>query len=110
MRHAKIVCTLGPASNSPEVLAEMIKAGMNVARLNFSHGSHDDHRATYTMVRDLSRELRRPVAILQDLQGPKIRVGTFESGSIELARGDEFVITVDDILGDQERVFTTYKD
>ncbi|TXD37628.1 pyruvate kinase [Lujinxingia vulgaris] len=110
MRHAKIVCTLGPASNSPEVLSEMIKAGMNVARLNFSHGTHDDHRATYAMVRELSQELRRPVAILQDLQGPKIRVGTFETGSVELARGDEFVITVDDIIGDQERVSTTYKD
>jgi pyruvate kinase len=109
MRHAKIVCTLGPASSTPEVVEQMILAGMNVARLNFSHGSHDNHRKTHAMVRTLSKEMNRPVAILQDLQGPKIRVGVFESGSVELERGDEFVITVDDVIGNDDRVSTTYE-
>lgn len=110
MRRAKIVCTLGPASDTPEVIEELILAGMNVARLNFSHGTHDYHRKVYQTVREVSKDLGRPVAILQDLQGPKIRVGKFENGSIELTPGDEFVITIDDIVGDQDRVSTTYKE
>ncbi len=110
MRHAKIVCTLGPASSSPEVLEEMILAGMNVARLNFSHGDYEDHRKTFELVRELSADLKRPVAILQDLQGPKIRVGTFAEDSIQLHSGDPFTITTDpDVIGDQERVSTTYE-
>ena len=109
MRQAKIVCTLGPASNSPEVLEEMILAGMNVARLNFSHGTHEDHQATYELVRQLSTNLDRPVAILQDLQGPKIRVGTFEEGSVELHGGDPFIITSRSVTGTHEQVSTTYK-
>ena len=109
MRQAKIVCTLGPASNSPEVLEEMILAGMNVARLNFSHGTHEDHRATYELVRRISSDLDRPVAILQDLQGPKIRVGVFEEGSVELHRGAPFVITTRPVTGTHEEVSTTYK-
>ncbi len=108
MRHAKIVCTLGPASNTPEVIEEMILAGMNVARLNFSHGTHEDHRQTYEMVRHLSQKLGRPVAILQDLQGPKIRVGTFEEGSIPLHKGDPFIITTRPVTGTREIVSTTY--
>lgn len=110
MRRAKIVCTLGPASANPETLEQMIRAGMNVARLNFSHGTHEYHRGVFDLVRELSRELKSPVSILQDLQGPKIRVGRFENGSIELIEGNEFVITMDDIEGNQERVSTTYKD
>ena len=109
MRHAKIVCTLGPSSNSPEVIEEMIEAGMNVARLNFSHGTHEDHREIYNMVRDTAQKMGRPVAILQDLQGPKIRVGTFEEGSVQLHRGDAFTITSRDITGTRECVSTTYK-
>ncbi len=110
MRRAKIVCTLGPASASAETIEEMILAGMNVARLNFSHGTHEYHRKMYDTVREVSRDLNRPVSILQDLQGPKIRVGKFADGPVELAEGDEFVITVEDIDGDQERVGTTYKE
>lgn len=110
MRRAKIVCTLGPASANPETLEQMIRAGMNVARLNFSHGDHDYHRQVYNLVRELSKDLKTPVSILQDLQGPKIRVGRFEQGSIELIEGNEFVITMDDIEGNQERVSTTYKE
>jgi pyruvate kinase len=109
MRHANIVCTLGPSSNTIEILEEMVLAGMNVARLNFSHGTHEDHRKTYEMVREVSRNLDRPVAILQDLQGPKIRVGTFEEGSIQLHRGDSFIITTEDIIGTHEHVSTTYE-
>jgi pyruvate kinase len=110
MRRAKIVCTLGPASSSPEVLEKMMLAGMNMARLNFSHGDHAYHRATYNLVREVARDLKRPLAILQDLQGPKIRVGKFKDGSIQLIEGHEFIITADDIEGDGERVSTTYKD
>ncbi len=109
MRHAKIVCTLGPASNSPEVIEEMIEAGMNVARLNFSHGTHEDHRETYERVRQVSRKMNTPVAILQDLQGPKIRVGTFEEGSVQLHKGHSFTITAEDVNGTSERVSTTYE-
>ncbi len=110
MRRAKIVCTLGPASDDPEVLEQMIVAGMNVARLNFSHGDHDYHRQLYEKVRGLSRDLKRPVAILQDLQGPKIRVGRFAEGRVELTKGAEFTITIDDIEGDADGISTTYKD
>jgi pyruvate kinase len=110
MRRAKIVCTLGPASNSKETIREMVKAGMDVARLNFSHGTHEDHRETYEIVREVSEEVGRAVAILQDLQGPKIRVGKFEDGPIELAEGDEFTITSRDIDGDADSVSTTYSD
>lgn len=108
-RRTKIVCTLGPATRDPAVLREMIISGLDVARLNFSHGAHEDHKTMYEMVRGLSRELGKPVSILQDLQGPKIRVGTFKEGPVELNVGDRFCITVDDIEGTQERVSTTYK-
>ena len=108
MRRAKIVCTLGPASSDPEILKQMIQAGLDVARLNFSHGTHDDHRRMYEMVRSLSDEVGKPVAILQDLQGPKIRVGKFENGSIELKTGDRLIITTEPVEGNQERVSTTY--
>lgn len=108
-RRAKIVCTIGPASNKPEILREMILAGMDVARLNFSHGEHEDHRKVYAMIREISDELGKPVAILQDLQGPKIRVGKFEDGGIDLQPGDRLCITAEDCLGNQDRVSTTYK-
>ncbi|MFB6375361.1 MAG: pyruvate kinase, partial [Bradymonadaceae bacterium] len=108
MRRAKIVCTLGPASSSKEVIRKMVEAGMDVARLNFSHGTHEDHRQIYETVREVSKEVGRSVAILQDLQGPKIRVGTFESGPIQLEDGDSFTITNRDVPGDADEVSTTY--
>lgn len=110
MRRTKIVCTLGPASTSEDMIAELILAGMNVARLNFSHGTHDIHARVFEDIRRISAELRKPVAILQDLQGPKIRVGKFETGQIELVDGADFTISVDDFVGNQERVSTTYKE
>lgn len=109
-KRTKIVCTLGPASSNPEVLEQLIRSGLDVARLNFSHGDHDYHRKVFQMVREVSRDVGRSVAILQDLQGPKIRVGRFENGAIELHKGDEFIITMDDVEGNQDRVSTTYKD
>src|SRR5688572_9899283 len=85
MRRTKIVATLGPASSSPEVIRQLIKAGMDVARLNFSHGTHEDHARQIATLRELSRELDTPVTILQDLQGPKIRVGQLPGGAMTLA-------------------------
>ncbi len=109
MRRAKIVCTLGPASSEESVLRRMIEAGMDVARLNFSHGTHEQHRVMCDMIRHLAGAVGRPVAVLQDLQGPKIRVGTFEEGSVKLSKGQRFTITVDDVMGDENRVGTTYE-
>ena len=109
MRRAKIVCTLGPASCSPERLRALVGAGMDVARLNLSHGSYADHEAVYLEVRAASNESGRAVGVLVDLQGPKIRTGRFADGPVTLVNGDRFTITVDDILGSREKVSTTYK-
>jgi pyruvate kinase len=109
MRRAKIVCTLGPAVSSPERLRELVSAGMDVARLNLSHGAYADHEAVYRDVRAASLETGHAVGILVDLQGPKIRTGRFADGPVRLENGARFVVTVDDILGDQDRVSTTYK-
>ncbi len=110
MRRAKIVCTLGPAVESPERISALIEAGMNVARLNLSHGGYEEHQARLDLVRDAANRAQVSVAILVDLQGPKIRLGRFEAGPYELAREDRFVITTDDIVGNKERSSTTYKD
>ena len=109
MRRAKIVCTLGPAVESIEKITELIDAGMNMARLNLSHGSHDEHQKRLDLVRSAAKKANRAVAILVDLQGPKIRLGRFSSGPHELSRGDTFTITTDDIAGTKEKVSTTYK-
>jgi len=109
MRRAKIVCTLGPASSTPEKIGELIDAGMDVVRLNFSHGSHADHAKLIHNVRSEAERRERAVAVLLDLQGPKIRVGRFEKGQIELHPGAEFAITTDpSVVGDEHRVSTTY--
>lgn len=109
MRRAKIVCTLGPATESVERVRELIAAGMDVARFNMSHGSHADHDQRYAVVREVAEEFDRPVAILADLQGPKIRLGTFANGPHELAAGDEFTITTEDVEGTASICSTTYK-
>ena len=109
MRRAKIVCTLGPAVESIEKITELIDAGMNMARLNLSHGSHDEHQKRLDLVRAASKKANKAVAILVDLQGPKIRLGRFSSGPHELSRGDTFTITTDDIAGTKDKVSTTYK-
>jgi pyruvate kinase len=109
MPRAKIVCTLGPASSTPERIGELIDAGMNVARLNFSHGTHDDHARMLQIVRAEADRRGKAVAALLDLQGPKIRIGRLASGQIELKPGAALTITTEEIQGDEQRVSTTYK-
>ena len=109
MRRAKIVCTMGPAVESSEKVHELIAAGMNMARLNLSHGGYDEHQARLDLVRSVAAETNQPIAILVDLQGPKIRLARFANGPHDLARGDIFTITADEVEGTKERVGTTYK-
>jgi pyruvate kinase len=109
MRRAKIVCTLGPAVESPEKVRELIAAGMNMARLNLSHGGYPEHQSRLDRVRAAAAEAGVPIAILVDLQGPKIRLARFKDGPHDLGRGDVFTITTDDVDGTKDRVGTTYK-
>ena len=108
-RRTKIVATIGPATSSPEVLRELIRAGATTLRLNFSHGTHDDHLKSIRLIRQISNELNYPVAILQDLQGPKIRLGKFETGSIVVAKGDPFILTSAKVPGTQTMSSITYE-
>ncbi|WP_103342956.1 pyruvate kinase [Amycolatopsis sp. CA-126428] len=108
-RRAKIVCTLGPATATPEKMRALVDAGMDVARMNFSHGSHSDHKQVYDLIRAAAAESGRAVGILADLQGPKIRLGTFAGGPVEWHNGDVVRITVEDVAGTHDRVSTTYK-
>lgn len=107
-RRVKIVCTMGPATASPERMLGLVEAGMDVARLNFSHGSHEDHEKMYHLVRSTSEQADRAVAVLADLQGPKIRLGKFADGPHVWNTGDLVTITSEDILGTRERVSCTY--
>ena len=109
MRRAKIVATLGPSTDDLATVQNLIKAGLNVARLNMSHGDHSDHKKRLDLVRQASANEGKELAILADLQGPKIRVGIFGNGPVLLANGQNFTITTDDISGDKEKVSTTYK-
>jgi pyruvate kinase len=109
MRRAKIVATLGPATDDLVTVQKLIKAGLNVARLNMSHGDHSDHKKRLDLVREASKIEGKEIAALADLQGPKIRVGTFGNGPVSLVNGQNFTITTDDIAGDKEKVSTTYK-
>ncbi|MBI2504649.1 MAG: pyruvate kinase [Candidatus Latescibacteria bacterium] len=108
-RRAKIVCTIGPASSSPEKLAALVEAGMDVARLNFSHGAHQDHAQVIGELRRLAARAGRPLAVLQDLQGPKIRTGPLAAGPVELRAGSPFTITTRPVPGDDACVSTTYQ-
>jgi pyruvate kinase len=109
LRKTKIVATLGPSSTSEEMLARMITAGVNVVRLNFSHGSADDHIKRAEIVRAIAAKLNRPIGVLCDLQGPKIRIGRFELGKISLKMGDLFILDADCELGNQDHVGLDYK-
>jgi pyruvate kinase len=109
VRRAKIVCTLGPAVDTADDIRRLVEAGMDVARLNMSHGTHDDHRRRYDLVRQASDATGHGVGIIADLQGPKIRLETFAAGKAKLANGDEFVITTRDVVGDASICGTTYK-
>lgn len=104
MRRTKIVCTIGPATRSPEALRHLAEAGMNVARLNFSHGAQSGHAEVIAHLRSVSAELGRPIAILQDLSGPKVRVGNIAGDGVSLVTGNEITLTLDDVPGDDHRI------
>ena len=109
MKKTKIVCTLGPASESEEVLTKMIAAGMNVARLNFSHGTHEEHLKKMNTVKKVRDKLKVPVPIMLDTKGPEFRIGTFKNGKIMLHEGDTFTFTTDEIEGTKDRVTVSFK-
>jgi len=109
LRRTKIVATIGPATSSPEVLRSLIEAGATTLRLNFSHGTHEDHQRNIRTIRQVSFELNQPVGILQDLQGPKIRLGKFEQGPITLKKGDPYILTSRPLLGTQDISSVTYE-
>lgn len=110
MRKTKIVCTLGPSTDREGVLRDMILAGMNVARFNFSHGSHEEHKARLDVLKALREELHRPVAAMLDTKGPEIRLKSFQDGPVELVTGAEFTLTTEDVPGDVHRCSITYAD
>ena len=108
MRKSKIVCTIGPASSSPEVFAEMCRAGLNVARLNFSHGTHEEHQQKFDMIRKVRAELNLPIAIMLDTKGPEYRIRTFKNKRIVLKDGDSFTFTTRKVEGDETIVGVSY--
>ena len=108
MRKTKIVCTIGPASETKEVITGLCKAGMNVARLNFSHSTHADHQRRIDLVKEVRDELQLPIAIMLDTKGPEYRIKTFENGKIMLCDGDHFTFTTDDVIGNREMVSVSY--
>ena len=110
MRRTKIVCTLGPSTDKEEVLRNLMKNGMNVARMNFSHGTHEEQKARLDMVKKLREELNLPVAALLDTKGPEIRIGDVEGGKLELKPGQEFTLTTEEMLGTEKKVTITYKE
>ena len=109
MKKTKIICTLGPASNNEKVLSEMIDAGMNVARLNFSHGTHEEHAAKIAMIKRVREHKKAPIPIMLDTKGPEFRIRTFKDGKIKLKDGDTFTFTTEEIVGDKTRVSVSFK-
>ncbi|WWR15904.1 pyruvate kinase [Lachnospiraceae bacterium JLR.KK008] len=109
MRKTKIICTIGPACESEEKMRELIKAGMNVARFNFSHGTHEEHKVKFGRIIKVSGELGMPVATLLDTKGPEIRLRDFKGGKVQLTAGQEFILTTEEIDGDEKRASITYK-
>lgn len=109
MRKTKIICTIGPACENEETLTEMCKAGMNVARLNCSHGTHEDHQKKIDLIKSVREKLGLPIAIMLDTKGPEYRIRTFKEGKVTLQEGATFTFTTDDIVGDETRVSVTYK-
>ncbi|PHQ68710.1 MAG: pyruvate kinase, partial [Sneathiella sp.] len=103
LRNTKILATLGPSSSTPEMIAALHMAGADVFRLNFSHGTHDDHKARYDQIRELEEKQGRPIGILADMQGPKIRIGTFADGPVDLKNGDAFRLDLNEKPGDATR-------
>ena len=110
MRKTKIVCTVGPASENPEIFERMCRAGLNVARLNFSHGTHEYHLKVINMIKEVREKLNLPISIMLDTKGPEYRIQTFKNKKIFLNDGDKFIFTMDDIEGDEKRVSVNYKE
>ncbi len=109
VNHTKTVCTIGPASRSEKVLRSMIQKGMDVARLNFSHGTNEEHAGVFNLIRKLSDQMDQPVAVLQDLAGPKVRVGDIPSPGVHLQNGSRFILTINPVNGDENRVSVSYE-
>ena len=110
MRKTKVICTIGPASENEEILTQMCLAGMNVARLNFSHGTHEEHQKKIDLIKKVREKLNLPIAIMLDTKGPEYRIGVFEAGRVQIADGAAFTFTTDDIIGDESHVSVNYKD
>ncbi len=108
MRKTKVICTIGPACENEDTLKDMCNAGMNVARLNFSHGTHEEHQSKIDLVKKVREELNMPIAIMLDTKGPEYRIKTFENGKITLSKGDTFTFTTNDVIGNQQRVSVNY--
>ena len=109
MRKTKIICTIGPASDNEETLSKMCEAGMNVARLNFSHGTHEQHQEKIDLIKRVRSKLNLPIAIMLDTKGPEYRIKTFRDHKVVLEDGATFTLTTDEIEGDETRVSVTYK-
>ena len=109
MRKTKVICTIGPASETEDILTEMCLAGMNVARLNFSHGTHEEHQEKIDTIKKVRSQLDLPIAIMLDTKGPEYRIQTFENHKIYLNDGDTFAFTADECIGTNERVSVSYK-
>src|SRR5690625_3429573 len=110
MKKTKIVCTIGPASESPEILEQLIEAGMNVARLNFSHGDHDEHLTRINRIREISEKLGQPVGIMLDTKGPEIRTHKMADEVINITKSDTVRITMTEVLGTKEKFSVSYED
>ena len=108
-KKTKIIATVGPASNTKEKLEELVQAGADIFRLNFSHGTHEDHLKVIRYVREINEELGTHICLLQDLQGPKIRMRDVEGGGVEISNGDELIITTEKMIGNSKKVSTTYQ-
>ena len=109
MKKTKIVCTLGPSSDTKETISAMFDAGMNVCRLNFSHGTHEEQLRKINIVKELREERKIPLPIMLDTKGPEFRTGRYKNGRITLRKGDKFTFTTDDVLGDETMVSVSYK-
>ena len=109
MRKTKIICTIGPVSENEETLRELMLAGMNVARFNFSHGDHAEHKRKFECVKKVAEELKVPLAMMQDTKGPEIRLRDFEGGKVFLETGSTFRLTTDEVMGTAKRASITYK-
>ena len=108
LRKTKIICTIGPACENEETLTDMCRAGMNVARLNFSHGNHEEHLRRIQLIRSVREKLNLPIAIMLDTKGPEYRIKTFRDGKVTLKDGAQFSLTTEDVEGDEHRVSVTY--